>query len=107
VEESNSRVSQTHFTGLAASSSSTSSLDTYNNRRMAMNTGGFMTGSRRSIFRTEAVRRYIQNQREAVLPRFVCPSTFLYLWILLGLLLVAGCCVTWLARGLLLTPPAG
>lgn len=60
----------------------------------------------RSIFRTEAVRRYIQDQQEAVLPQFLCPRTFLYLWIFLVLLLVAGCFVTWHARGLLLAPPA-
>jgi hypothetical protein len=37
--------------------------------------------------------------RERSLPRFVCPRTFLYLWILLGLLLLAGGFVTWFARG--------
>jgi hypothetical protein len=64
-----------------------------------------MTVSHRSIFRAEAVRRYIQNHEEAVLPRLICPRTFLYLWILLGLLLAAGGFVTGLVRGRLLAPP--
>jgi hypothetical protein len=68
--------------------------------------GEWMTLPQRSIFRTEAVRRYFQDQQEAVLPQFLCPRTFLYLWIFLVLLLVAGCFVTWRARGLLLAPPA-
>jgi hypothetical protein len=44
----------------------------------------------RSIFRADAVRRYIQNQHKTVLPRLVCPHTFLYVWILLVLLFLAG-----------------
>jgi hypothetical protein len=58
-------------------------------------------GAHRSIFRTDAIRRYAQDQSKAVLPRFVCPRTFLCLWILLGLLFLAGSYVTWVARGLL------
>ena len=58
-----------------------------------------MKGDHRSIFRADAVRRYVQSQQRAVLPRFVCPRTFLYLWILLGLLLLTGGLVTWFARG--------
>jgi hypothetical protein len=64
-----------------------------------------MTGPQRAIFRTEAVRRYMNNQQETVLPRFLCPRSFLYLWIFLGLLLLAGGFITWLERGLLRTPP--
>jgi len=44
----------------------------------------------RPIFRTAAVRRYTQNHQKTTLPRFVCPRAFLYLWILLGFLFVAG-----------------
>jgi hypothetical protein len=75
------------------------------NREIEMKTGGFMTGSQRPIFRTQAVQSYIQNHEEAVLPRLICTRTFLYLWILLGLLLVAGCFVAGLVQGRLLTPP--
>jgi hypothetical protein len=59
-------------------------------------------GAHRSIFRRDAIRRYAQAQDKAVLPRFVCPRTFLCLWILLGLLFLAGSYVTWVAHGLLL-----
>jgi hypothetical protein len=56
-------------------------------------------GTHRSIFRTDAIRRYAQDQSKAILPRFVCPRTFLYLWILLGLLLLGATYVVWVARG--------
>ena len=65
-----------------------------------------MTGSQRAIFRAEAVQRYIQKHEEAVLPRLICPRTFLYLWILLGLLLVAGFFVTRKVYGRLVTGPS-
>jgi hypothetical protein len=41
---------------------------------------------RRSIFREDAVRRYVAGQEKTVLPRLVSPRTFTYLWMLLGLL---------------------
>ena len=44
----------------------------------------------RSIFRTEARQRYIQNQERVVLPRLVSPRVFIVLWILALLLTVAG-----------------
>lgn len=43
----------------------------------------------RSVFRAEAMRRYIQGRETSVLPEFVSPRTFIYLWIMLGLLLAA------------------
>lgn len=52
-----------------------------------------------SIFRAEAVQHYARSQAKAVLPRLVCPRTFLYLWLLLGTLVVAGTCLAWSARG--------
>jgi hypothetical protein len=72
-----------------------------------MKAGGFMTVSHRSIFRGEAVRRYIQNHEEAVLPRLICPRTFLCLWVLLGVLLIAGYFLTARVRGRLQTPTSG
>jgi hypothetical protein len=56
-----------------------------------------MKDANRSIFRADAVRRYTQSREESVLPRFVSPRTFSYLWILLGLLGVSGF-VAWCAR---------
>lgn len=42
-----------------------------------------------AIFRKEAVERYLQNREKSILPRFVAPSTFLFLWGLLILFLGA------------------
>ena len=51
----------------------------------------------RSIFRTEAVERHIAAREKSIWPRFIRPRVFFFLWILLGLLLLAGG-LTWLAR---------
>jgi hypothetical protein len=56
-----------------------------------------MKDANRWIFRADAVRRYTQSREESVLPRFVSPRTFTYLWILLGLLGVSGF-VAWCVR---------
>src|SRR5688572_18712434 len=44
----------------------------------------------RPIFRAEAVEAYLQNQEQAVLPRFIAPRTFTYLWIVLTVLILSG-----------------
>ena len=49
-----------------------------------------MTKAARSIFRDEAIKSYIERREKDVLPYLVAPPIFLFLWILLGLLLVAG-----------------
>jgi hypothetical protein len=56
-----------------------------------------MKGSRHSIFRDDAIRRYVESSRKSVLPRLVSPRTFIYLWFLLGLL-VMGSIVAWFTR---------
>ncbi len=56
-----------------------------------------MTGEHRSIFRADAVRRYIQSQQRTTLPRLVRPRIFLYLWFLLGLLLLVVGLIGWRA----------
>lgn len=43
----------------------------------------------RSIFRNKALQYYAQSREKDVLPRFVAPPVFIFLWVLLGLLLVA------------------
>ena len=58
------------------------------------------------IFRADAIRRYVQQQQKAVLPRFLCPRTFVYLWVLLVLLLMAGVVITWLFHESLFTAEA-
>jgi hypothetical protein len=58
-----------------------------------------MEGSYRPIFRTDAVRRYAESQQKAILPRIVCPRTFLCLWILLTLFaLLRGAVLTWFGQ---------
>ena len=43
----------------------------------------------RAMFRNKALQYYAQSREKDVLPRFVAPPVFLFLWVLLGLLLVA------------------
>lgn len=49
---------------------------------------------KRSIFRDEAVRRYVESQEKSVLPP-LSPKTFFYLWSLVGLF-AASSVVIWL-----------
>ncbi|WP_431631573.1 hypothetical protein [Alkalinema pantanalense] len=51
----------------------------------------------RSIFREEAVRRYVAGQESTVLPRLVSPRTFAYLWMLLGVLGMSST-IAWLTK---------
>jgi hypothetical protein len=44
----------------------------------------------RSLYRPEAVQRYLSAAQQGVLPRFVAPRVLFVLWLLLGLLLAAG-----------------
>lgn len=53
--------------------------------------------TRRSIFRDEAIRRYVESREKSVLPRLVSPRTFLYLWLLLGLLVMSSI-IAWFTR---------
>lgn len=44
----------------------------------------------KSIFRSDAVQRYIEARQKAILPRFVRPRMFVFMWLLLGLLVASG-----------------
>ena len=44
----------------------------------------------RTIFREHALEHYLQQQENDVLPQFVSPPIFLFFWLLVGLILVAG-----------------
>jgi hypothetical protein len=46
--------------------------------------------SKRTIFRHKALQQYEQSRNKTVLPRYVSPPVFVFLWILLGLLAIAG-----------------
>ncbi len=49
----------------------------------------------RSIFRTSAINHYIQKREKDILPRLVTPPVFLFLWVLFGLLMIAGLLAWW------------
>jgi len=53
-----------------------------------------LPSTERSIFRAEALQRYAQNQEKVVLPHLVSPRAFVYLWLLAGLILLAGLLLT-------------
>ncbi len=44
----------------------------------------------RSIFRSEALRHYQENQEKVVLPPLASPRSLVYLWIFAGLTMAAG-----------------
>jgi hypothetical protein len=56
-----------------------------------------MKDTNRSIFRAAAVQHYMQSREKAVLPRIISPRTFVFLWVLFGLLLASGL-IAWLTR---------
>lgn len=56
-----------------------------------------MTASKRTIFRHKALQQYEQSRNKTVLPRYVSPPIFVCLWILLGLLIIAGV-AAWLGQ---------
>lgn len=51
----------------------------------------------RSLFRTSATERYVQNREAVVLPRLIYPSTLVFLWLFFALLVVVGW-ITWSTR---------
>jgi hypothetical protein len=60
------------------------------------------------------MKHYIQRQEKDVLPSLVAPPVFVFFWILLGLLLIAGCVACWgevpmyvAGSGILLSSPPG
>jgi|SRR5579859_848299 len=56
-----------------------------------------MSMMKRSIFREQAIQHYAQGRDKDVLPRFVSPPVFIFLWILLSLC-VAIAWVSWSIR---------
>jgi anti-sigma factor RsiW len=66
------------------------------NKKFASKEPGFMEHGR-SIYRDEAIQRYIEKREKGILPHLVAPPVLLFLWILLGLLLAAGI-LAWFAQ---------
>jgi hypothetical protein len=56
-----------------------------------------MKDSQRPIFREDAVRRYLEGREKSILPRMISPRTFIYLWLLLGLLVMSSL-IAWLTK---------
>jgi len=52
---------------------------------------------KRSIFRSKAVQKYVQNREKSVLPVAIAPPVFAFCWVLLTLLTTAGI-VAWLGQ---------
>jgi hypothetical protein len=50
-----------------------------------------------SIFRSKVVQKYMQNREKSVLPRVIAPPVFMFCWVVLILLIVAGVTV-WSGR---------
>lgn len=44
--------------------------------------------TRQTIFRTDAVHRYMQRRGKDVLPHLISPGVFVTLWVVLGMLLL-------------------
>jgi len=51
-----------------------------------------MLNKKVSIFRSEALKRYMSRNEKTIFPKIIAPRTFLYLWLILALLLVAALC---------------
>jgi len=56
-----------------------------------------MTASKRTIFRHKALQQYEQSRNKTVLPRYVSPPVFVFLWVLLALLVISGV-AAWLGQ---------
>lgn len=56
-----------------------------------------MVKSTRTIYREKALQHYVQSWEKVTLPRFVAPSVFTFLWLLLALLLAAAL-LAWLGE---------
>src|SRR5438034_3069399 len=51
-----------------------------------------MLNEKTAIFRSEAVKRYMTRHEKTIFPKLVAPRTFIYLWVIVGFLVIAGLC---------------
>ncbi|HEX7677277.1 MAG TPA: hypothetical protein VF713_04085 [Thermoanaerobaculia bacterium] len=56
-----------------------------------------MNEPKRSIFRADVYKRYLEGKEKAVLPKLVSPPVFAVCWVLVGLLFI-GAGLAWFAR---------
>jgi hypothetical protein len=64
-----------------------------------------LSSTQRFIFRAEAFQHYVLNQEKVVLPPLVSPRVFFYLWLLAGLIMIAGLIIAfWPWIGLWVAP---
>ena len=54
-----------------------------------------MSQHRRSLFREDAMKRYMQRREKDIFPHLVSPPVFVCAWLLFGLLLLAGLVAWW------------
>jgi hypothetical protein len=51
-----------------------------------------MVNQKANIFRSQALQRYMNRHEKTVFPKLIAPSTFIYLWLIVGLLSIGGLC---------------
>lgn len=51
-----------------------------------------MLNEKSAIFRSEALRRYMSRNEKTIFPKNIAPRTFVFLWLVVGLLLCVGLC---------------
>lgn len=56
-----------------------------------------MSTTRRAIFRDEAIRQYIQGRERDILPSYVTPTMFLFIWVVVFFFIIVGL-MTWSMR---------
>ena len=52
-----------------------------------------MVKEKASVFRSQALERYMNRHEKSTFSKLLAPKTFLYLWLILGLLFIGGLCV--------------
>ena len=51
-----------------------------------------MVNQKANIFRSQALQRYMNRHEKTVFPKLIAPRTFIYLWLIVGLLFIGGLC---------------
>ena len=51
-----------------------------------------MLNEKVNIFRSQALERYMNRHEKTIFPKLIAPRTFVYLWLIVGLLSIGGLC---------------